>query len=145
MKIVFDTNVIVSALMNVHGTPAKILALILNGKIKILYDNRIMFEYVNVLSRNEFGFNSEIVNDLIDYFKHDGEFINAEHLNIEFPDETDKKFYEVYKYGEAQYLVTGNIKHFPKENGIVIPKKFLETFDSNYKIRDIKNFPHNFN
>jgi putative PIN family toxin of toxin-antitoxin system len=57
MKVVIDTNVIVSALMNANGTPAKILALVLNGKVKIVYDNRIIFEYIDVLSRKDFVLN----------------------------------------------------------------------------------------
>jgi putative PIN family toxin of toxin-antitoxin system len=130
MKIVIDTNVIVSALMNVNGIPAKIVALILNGKIKILYDNRIIFEYVDVLSRKEFGFNREIINSMIDYFKSDGEFVNSQYINMEFIDETDKKFYEVHKSGESRYLITGNKKHFPKEDAIITPREFIEINDS---------------
>ncbi|MDR2444773.1 MAG: putative toxin-antitoxin system toxin component, PIN family [Spirochaetaceae bacterium] len=136
MKVVIDTNVIVSALMNTNGTPAKILSLILNGKVKILYgkvkilyDNRIIFEYIDVLSREDFGFDIEIISDIIDYIMTEGEYVNSEYMNIEFIDEADKKFYEVHKSGEAQYLITGNIKHFPKENAIIIPKSFLEIFD----------------
>ena len=125
MKVVIDTNVIVSALMNVNGAPAKIVSLTLNGTIKPLYDNRIIFEYFEVLSRKEFGFTEEMINDLIDYFKHEGEFINADPLRVKFSDETDKKFYEVYKSGKAQYLITGNRKHFPKENAIIAPKEFI--------------------
>ena len=129
MKIVIDTNVIVSALINSNGMPGKILASVLGGRIKILYDNRIIFEYIDVLSRKNFGFNEEIINDMIDYFKNDGEFINSEYSNVMFIDETDKKFYEVFKSGEAEYLITGNIKHFPKENGIIIPKEFIEKYN----------------
>jgi putative PIN family toxin of toxin-antitoxin system len=129
MKVVIDTNVIVSALMNANGTPAKILALILNGKATILYDNRIIFEYIDVLSRKDFGFDIETINDIINYIRTEGEFVNSEYINIEFIDETDKKFYEAHKSGEAQYLITGNIKHFPKEDSIIIPKSFLEIFD----------------
>ena len=125
MKVVVDTNVLVSALLNTNGAPAKILALILNGKLKLLYDNRIIFEYLEVLSRKEFGFNTEIINDMIAFFKHEGEFVNADHLNVRFHDETDKKFYEVYRSGEAQYLITGNKKHFPKDSAIIAPGDFL--------------------
>jgi predicted nucleic acid-binding protein len=35
MNVVVDTNVIVSALMNVHGTPAKVVSLILSGDVNI--------------------------------------------------------------------------------------------------------------
>jgi putative PIN family toxin of toxin-antitoxin system len=128
MRIVLDTNVIVSALINPNGMPGRILALVLNGKIKIVYDNRIIFEYIDVLSRKNFGFNEEIINDVMDYFGNDGEFINSEYINIKFIDDTDKKFYEAFKSGEAEYLITGNIKHFPKENGIIIPKEFVEKY-----------------
>ena len=129
MRVVVDTNVIVSALINVNGTPAKILSLILNGKVKLLYDNRIIFEYIDVLSREEFGFNSETINDMVDYFKHDGEFINPEYIKTRFSDETDKKFYEVYKTSMAKYLITGNIKHFPKRDTIVSPKDFIHIYE----------------
>jgi putative PIN family toxin of toxin-antitoxin system len=128
MKIVLDTNVIVSALINSNGIPGRILALVLNGKLKIVYDNRIIFEYIDVLSRKDFGFNEKIINDVIDYFRSDGEFINSEYINIKFIDDTDKKFYEVFKSGEAECLITGNIKHFPKENGIIMPKEFVEKY-----------------
>ena len=130
IKAVVDTNVLVSALINTNGTPAKVLSLTVNGKIKLLYDNRIIFEYIDVLSRKEFGFNAEIVNSLIDFFRHEGEFTYTTHINVKLNDETDKKFYEVYKAGEAHYLITGNIKHFPKEKNIITPGNFLEIYDT---------------
>ena len=140
MRVVIDTNVIVSALLNANGIPAKILSLILNGKVEMLYDNRIIFEYSEVLSRKEFGFNVEIVNDLIDYFRNEGEYIIAEHSKIKFHDETDKKFYEVHKSGnpgrdpagsrfssgKSHYLITGNKKHFPKDDTIITPREFID-------------------
>ena len=128
MKVVIDTNVLVSGLINANGIPAKIITLLLNGKVKILYDNRILFEYNDVLSRREFGFDSGIIDDLLAYIKNDGEFVNAEFIKMDFSDETDKKFFEVCKSGEAQYLITGNIKHFPKDKSIIIPGKFLEKY-----------------
>jgi putative PIN family toxin of toxin-antitoxin system len=130
MKVVIDTNVLVSALMNVNGNPARILALVLNGKIRIVYDNRVIFEYSDVLSRKDFGFDVETIHDMIDFFKAEGEFVNSEHVNMDFIDETDKKFYEVHKSGESAYLITGTIKHFPKEDSIIIPAVFLEKFDA---------------
>ena len=133
VKVVVDTNVIVSALININGTPAKILSLIINGSIRVLYDNRIIYEYIEVLSRKEFGFPREAVNDMIDAIKRDGEFINAEYLGIKFSDEADKKFYEVYKFGDAQYLITGKIKHFPAEETIIIPEDFLHVYEKQKK------------
>ena len=125
MQVVIDTNVLVSAMLSPNGTPAKVLSLALHGKIKVLYDNRIIFEYIDVLSRKEFGFSKEIINDMIDYFRRDGEYVNPEPIKLDFTDEKDRKFYEVYKSGEAKYLITGNIRHFPKEDAVVLPKEFI--------------------
>ncbi|MDR0685620.1 MAG: PIN domain-containing protein [Spirochaetaceae bacterium] len=47
MKIVLDTNVIVSALLCPQSLPAKILGLVLNGTIGIVYDNNVLMEYNN--------------------------------------------------------------------------------------------------
>ena len=126
MKIVLDTNVLISALINPGGIPAKILNLILNGKLTVLYDNRIMGEYRVVLSRKKFDFSLEIIEPLLDYIKYEGEFIAAEPLKTHFLDEDDKMFLEVALSGKAEYLITGNIKHFPAESYIVTPKVFIE-------------------
>jgi predicted nucleic acid-binding protein len=64
----------------------------------------------------------------MDYFRTDGKFINSEYSNVKFIHEIDNKFYEVFKSGEAEYLITGNIKHFQKGNGIVSPKEFIERY-----------------
>ena len=128
MKIIFDTNVLVSALLNTNGTPAKILSLILNMKVKIAYDNRILFEYIDVISRENFGFNEEIISGLINFIKDTGEYTSADPLNTKFSDESDKKFYEVFKTANADYLITGNKKHFPKDKGIISPREFLDLY-----------------
>jgi len=126
MKVVIDTNVIVSALMNPNGVPARILALVLNGRVKAQYDNRIISEYIAVLSRKEFRFDPEIIRNLIGYFRSDGEYVNADIEQTEFIDGADKKFYEVHKSGGAQYLIAGNTRHFPREESIVTPREFVE-------------------
>ncbi|MCL2196322.1 MAG: putative toxin-antitoxin system toxin component, PIN family [Treponema sp.] len=128
MRVVIDTNVLVSALISANGTPAKILAALLNDKITILYDNRIIFEYLKILSRDIFKFDNEVINELIIYIHHKGEYINADYSKVKFEDEIDKKFYEVFKTGFAGFLITGNKKHFPKEKEIVSPKEFIEAF-----------------
>jgi putative PIN family toxin of toxin-antitoxin system len=125
MKIVLDTNVIVSALINPAGVPARVLALVLNGKAILLYDNRVFAEYETVLRRPEFDFPQTAIVDFLTYLNYEGEFVNAEPQKARLPDETDKKFYEIYKSGGADYLVTGNLKHFPGEKHIVAPRDYL--------------------
>ncbi|MDR1893874.1 MAG: putative toxin-antitoxin system toxin component, PIN family, partial [Spirochaetales bacterium] len=126
MKIVLDTNVLVSALLNSYGVPAQILGFVLNGTIKIVYDNRILEEYKDVLNRKKLNINSELINFIIDFINNEGEYKIAEPQSIKLKDEDDQMFYEVYRSGEIDYLITGNIKDFPKEKNIVTPREYIE-------------------
>ena len=134
MTVVLDTGVVISALVNKKGSAAKILSLIFDGNIKILYDNRILFEYKEVLSKKNFGFNFDLINDPMHFIRQEGTFNEATFNTLDYPavkfhDEGDKKFYEVYKAGEADYLITGNRKHFPEENTILIPGEFIKIYE----------------
>jgi putative PIN family toxin of toxin-antitoxin system len=128
MTVVLDTNILVSALINPSGVPATILSLLLNGRLTVLYDNRILGEYKEVLSRPKFHFKKNLILQLLDYVKHEGEFIAADPLRVPSVSEDDKMFYEVAKAGKAQFLVTGNKKHFPSEDIVRTPKEFVDLY-----------------
>lgn len=125
MNVVLDTNVLISALINPEGVPAQVLNLVVNGKLVLLYDNRIIKEYTDVLSRKKFGFSLELILPLIDFIQNDGIFITAEPQKKQFIYKDDKKFYELALTGNASYLITGNKKHFPKDSIIVSPADFV--------------------
>ena len=63
MKVVLDTNVLVSGLLNPDGNPGRVLDLLLAGEITLLVDDRILAEYRAVLARPRFGFD---VGDIVD-------------------------------------------------------------------------------
>jgi putative PIN family toxin of toxin-antitoxin system len=126
MKVVLDTNIIVSAFLNPKGIPGEIMSLVLTHKIKVCYDNKIFSEYTDVLTRSKFDFDNELVNAFLDFIKNNGEYIMAESQNIPFSDEDDKMFYDVFKSSEAEYIITGNKKHYPQEEKIISPKEYKE-------------------
>jgi putative PIN family toxin of toxin-antitoxin system len=126
MKVVLDTNVLVSALLNPNGLPAGILNLVLEGTVSIVYDNRILSEYRDVLHRKKFAFDVELIRILMDFIIHEGVFTNALPLAIPFKDEDDKKFYEVFKSASIDFLITGNKKDFPEEKNILTPKEYMD-------------------
>ncbi len=128
MTVVLDTNILVSALLNPEGLPAAIIGLLLNGKLTVLYDNRILKEYGEVLSRKKFPFKESLILHLLEYIGHEGQFIAAEPIDTPFSDEDDKVFYEVAKAGNAEYIITGNKKHFPNEKIVKTPKEFIEEY-----------------
>ena len=47
-----------------------------------------------------------------------------------FPDPKDVVFYEVALSKNGAYLVTGNVKHFPKTPIVVTPLELLEIIES---------------
>ena len=132
MIIVTDTNVLVSGLIKAYSTSAAIIRLILEGKIKLAYDLRIINEYRDVLNRNKFRFSSEQVEVILKQITEEGININASPLKESLPDIDDNPFLEVAITGSVKFLVTGNKKHFPQEicKGVKIlsPSEFINFF-----------------
>ena len=127
--VVLDTNVLVSALFNPHGPSSQILNLILSNTIMVCLDERIRYEYREVLLRDKFGFDPKAVDDLIDFFDQEGLYITATPFAWQWPDHADAKFLEVAVAAQAGYLITGNLKHYPantiKHLKIIAPARFL--------------------
>jgi len=59
VKVVLDTNVLVSGLLKPRSKPAKILRLILQGDMDIIISEHILSEYYEVLKREKFSFERE--------------------------------------------------------------------------------------
>lgn len=130
MKIVVDTNVLVSALLRPASIPARILDLVLSRQVTAVLDHRVYNEYQEVLLRPEFGFPRESVIDLLDFLWRSGERVHAAALSMNLPDADDAKFLEVAVSGAADALITGNLKHFPlrQRHGIQVlsPRQLWE-------------------
>ena len=125
---VIDTNVLVSAAMKPESVPGKVLELVLDGLIIPIFNKAIMKEYRNVLLRPKFAFSEQIVTDILNEMSDRGICVDAERLTVDLPDPKDIVFYEVVmeeRKEEDAYLVTGNIRHFPKKPFIVTPREMI--------------------
>lgn len=112
MRIVLDTNVLVSGLLNPSGAPGRVLDLILAGEVTLLVDDRVLDEYRGVLRRPKFGFQPGDVADLMIFIEKESERLLASPLRISLADRGDTPFLEVAVSGSAEALVTGNARHF---------------------------------
>ena len=132
MRIVLDTNVLVSALLSPFGPPGEILRLITAGTIRVCHDARILGEYREVLLRPAFSFRPARVESLLDQIEADGVPVAAFPLSERLPDPDDEAFLAVALAGEARSLVTGNLKHYPERSRqgvrVVSPREFLESY-----------------
>ncbi len=117
MRVVIDTNVLVSGVMNPHGPPGRIVDHALAGTFTVLYDDRIMSEYREVLARPAFGFSLTDIDALLDFIETTGEKITGRPLPIVLPDAGDLPFLEVAVAGRADALITGNTRHFKPQRG----------------------------
>ncbi len=130
MKIVLDTNVLVSAILSPNGPPAAVLRTLLTERVSLCFDERIVTEYRDVLTRTKFSFDRELVEELIGFLEAAGSPTLAPPLAVTLPDPWDQMFIEVAVASQADFLVTGNLKHFPEEarEGVRVasPREFLE-------------------
>ena len=128
---VIDTNVFVSAYMthNLNSATSKVVDYLLNGKILLLYNNEIMAEYEDVLSRSYLRISPIERESLFDFIRKNGIRTDQTSFNSLFVDEDDRVFYEVMLSKDDSFLVTGNLKHFPTEPRVVTPAQMLEILD----------------
>lgn len=125
---VVDTNVFVSALWTKSDDAPTFLLLqaLQKGIFTPLYNEQIVAEYQEVLSRPKFHFRTEVVKSLIEYIRTYGILSERVSYLEAMPDETDRVFYEVTLSHEDAYLVTGNQRHFPQDPIVVTPAQMLE-------------------
>jgi putative PIN family toxin of toxin-antitoxin system len=131
MFVVLDTNVIVSAFINPLGSPARVMRLILENpgplnQLKFCYNLAIIDEYEGVISRPKFAssVDKNKARRFIDLLTASGISHTPVPGSIAFQDESDRIFYDTAKTSGA-VLVTGNLKHYPKEAFIMNPAEFL--------------------
>lgn len=129
---VIDTNVLVSALFSISGnsSPSIIIRKIIDGVITPLYNEDILSEYEEVLNRAKFPFRKADIEWLISTFLDFGISLGRTAISDEvFIDKDDIVFYEVALSKEDSFLITGNIRHFPKKPFIVTPAEMLTIID----------------
>jgi putative PIN family toxin of toxin-antitoxin system len=92
LKIVLDTNVIVSAMLSSGGNAANILSLVLDGRIQLCLSAPIMAEYEEVLLRPKFKFIPARVRLVLDVLSEIGLICEPSTSSTPLPDETDRPF-----------------------------------------------------
>jgi uncharacterized protein len=145
VKIVLDTNVLVSGLLKSKGNPAKVLALALTGAVQVCHDRRIAAEYAEVLARPQFKFDPARVRDVLAKLEVDGLSFTLPHTPFGLPDADDEPFLAVALAASADYLVTGNIADYPPSKRhtacVVTPAEFISIWRSFHPEAEIPATP----
>jgi len=128
MRVVLDTNVLVSALYKPGSVPDRAIAALWEHDATVLFDARIADEYRSVLARPKFG---SIARARIDallerIFARGQEVGPVASWRGPLRDEGDRIFVELALSATVDAVVTGNIKHYPLGLGFeVLPPASL--------------------
>jgi putative PIN family toxin of toxin-antitoxin system len=130
MRVVIDTNVLVSGMINPYGPPGRIVEAGLAETFTVLYDDRVLSEYRAVLHRPMFGFHAADIDAVLAFVEASGEPVRCERLPVVLPDASDLPFLEVAVGGQADALITGNVRDFKPRRGshevnVCTPAEFI--------------------
>lgn len=129
---VIDTNVIVSSMLKTNSIPGKIINYVRTNIIIPLLSEEIIEEYRNVLTRNEFDFDPNEIDRLLEIIAEKGITLSREQSLEDFIDEDDIVFFEIVMSARNTmdaYLVTGNMKHYPVRNYVVTPREMVDIIE----------------
>lgn len=131
--VVIDTNVIVSALItkNPNAATTRVLELALMGEIVPLYNQNVLDEYLEVLTRKKFKLKEDSIQYIIKTITINGIDTLRTSFLEDMPDEDDRVFYELSLSEPDSLLITGNSKHFPRTPRVVSPSEFLRIIEDN--------------
>ena len=130
IRVVIDTNVVVSANLVEEGLPASILDLAANGIILQVVSNAVLDEYEEVLRRPRLKLDPSVIENALAVIRATSVMVKPRRVLNKSPDESDNRFYECAEAGKANFLITGNTRHFPqshKGTQVVTPREFIES------------------
>ncbi len=128
LRLVVDTNIVVSAALEPDGLQRTVLLLAITKPAQLHVSPALLTEYRDVLSRPEFQIRKELRHQLLQIIKRRAHTVTpARRLQVT-SDLGDNIFLECADAARADYLVTGNTRHFPKfwkKTKVITSREFL--------------------
>lgn len=128
-RVVLDTNVVVSALLKPAGLEDQILRLALAGRLLLCTSRAILAEYARVLQSPKFRLRAADVATTLMQLESSGGLFHPTHTLKISDDESDNRVYECADAAQADFLITGDLKHFKKNNKAILVVKARQLLD----------------
>ena len=128
MWVVLDTNIVISALLQALGPSAAIFLLALSHKLQLCLTEPVFDEYEEVIRRSRFKLDPEVIKKSLLSIRGAGHWAKPTGFVHECKDPDDNMFLECAEAAGADYLITGNMRDFPKtwkKTKIVTAREFL--------------------
>lgn len=136
-RVVLDTNVLVSAAIKRYGAEAAVLELVVAGELILFVSRPILNEYRSVLLRAKLRLDPVLVNSFLEFMQGAAILVHPVGRLRVSPDEPDNRFLECCEEATADYLVTGNKRHFPRywnQTRIVSARELLDILARDRKL-----------
>ena len=128
LRLVIDTNVVISAVLKPEGIQRTVVLLALAKPARWYVSDAILSEYAVVLARPELQIRRSLRQQLLQLIKNHARVVVPSRLSQVTIDPADNVFVECADAARADYLVTGNERHFPKfwkNTKIISSREFL--------------------
>ena len=129
LRLVVDTNIIVSAALKPDGLQRTILLLAITKPARLYVTEEIITEYSDVLSRAELKIRKGLRQQLLQLIQNHAHSVKPARPLQVTSDPHDNKFLECADAARADYLVTGNQQHFPKfwkKTKVITSREFID-------------------
>ena len=128
LRLVIDTNVLISAAIKPAGLQRTVLLLAITRPARLYVSRPILEEYSEVLGRRELRIRKGLRQQMLQLIKnHTYTVVPTRRLHVT-SDPDDNMFLECADAARADYLVTGNQKHFPrfwKKTKVITTREFI--------------------
>ena len=128
LRLVIDTNVVISAALKPEGLQRTTFLLAMTKPARLYLSQPILDEYAEVLSRPELKIRKGLRRQLLQLILNRGNLVVPSRRLEVSGDPDDNRFLECADAARADYLVTGNLRHFPrfwKKTKIITPREFI--------------------
>jgi uncharacterized protein len=130
IRVVLDTNILVSALLQSQGLPARVFLMTLAGTAaQLCVSGDVYAEYEEVIRRPKFKRSEAAIEQALRAIRQNGFWVKPSEKVLASFDPDDDIFLECSQAARAHYLVTGNVRDFPvkwDETQIVTARQFLD-------------------
>ncbi len=114
LRLVIDTNILISAALKPQGLQRTVLLFAMTKPATLYISAPILAEYRAVLTRPEFKISRGFQQQLLQLVKNHTRLVIPTRTLHVAKDPDDNKFLECADTARADYLITGNQRHFPK-------------------------------
>ena len=129
LRLVIDTNIVVSAALKPDGLQRTVLLLAITKPARMYVSEAILAEYRLILARPELRIRKGLRQQLLGLITRQSHLVKLGRSFRATVDPDDNKFIECADVARADYLLTGNQRHFPKfwkRTKIITSREFIE-------------------